>query len=110
MELLKNYYEELHAGKSIIYDDHGFASYWLREKEVYIEDIYVKPEYRKSHSASHYADQIAEIGKAHGCEYMIGSVVPSANQSTISLKVLLGYGFRLLSSEDNIIWFNKELI
>lgn len=114
MEMLKEYYEELHPGtngpaKSVVYDDKGFASYWIKGKEIYIEDIYVRKEFRRSHAASHYADQIAEIGRQNDCTLMTGTVVPSAHNSDISLKMMLGYGFSVLESEDNLIWFGKKL-
>jgi len=109
MEMLKEYYEELHPGKSVYYNNEGFAVYWIRDKEVYIEDIYVKKEYRRSHSASNYANAIAKLAKENGCTYMTGSVVPSANNATISLKMMMGYGFKLVSSSDNFIWFEKSI-
>ena len=108
--MLKNYYEELHDGKSVIYDDHGFATYWIRGEEVYIEDIYVKKEYRRTHAASQFADKVAKLGIENGCTYMTGTVVPSANNSTISMKMMIGYGFDLWIAQDDIIWFKKALI
>ena len=110
MELYKDYLNELHDGKSVIYNDSGFAVYWIRgEGEIYIEDIYTKPEYRRTHAAAKLADLVAEIGRENKCTVMTGSVVPSANNSTISLKMMLGYGFQLYSCQDNIIWFTKEI-
>jgi ribosomal protein S18 acetylase RimI-like enzyme len=109
MEMYKAYLEELHDGKSIVSTDYGFASYWIREKECYIEDIYTKPEYRKAEYASKLADLIAQIAIEQKCKYLTGSVIPTANNSTKSLKVLLGYGFKLCLAEENLIWFKKDL-
>lgn len=117
MELYKQYVEELHPGKSVYYNNEGFAVYVIRDftiegmdgKEVYIEDIYTKPEFRRTHSAAKLADKIAEIGKEQGVKYMTGTVVPSANNSTRSLQMMLGYGFKLWFSDTNIIWFIKEI-
>ncbi len=113
MEMYKDYLEELHKGKSIYTSNAGFAVYWIRSteigKEVYIEDIYVKPEYRRKRAAHELADQVAVIGRDNKCTYMTGTVVPSANNSTESLAMMLSYGFKLWLSQDNIIWFKKEL-
>lgn len=109
MSLYKEYLEEIHNGKSTVEDDKGFASYWIRGEECYIEDIYVKKEFRKENIASSYADRITAIAVENGCKYLSGSVVPNANNATKSLKVLLGYGFKVHSSQNNFILFIKEL-
>jgi GNAT superfamily N-acetyltransferase len=94
----------------IVESAHGFATYHFTEEGgCYIEDIYITPEMRKDKNASLLADSITEIAKERGCTHLIGSVVPSANNSTISLKVLLGYGFTLVSSDKDLIWFRKEI-
>lgn len=98
------------TGDHVLETEHGFALYrYISENRVYIVDIYVEPLFRKSGLASEMADQIAAEAKAKGCTEMIGSVVPSTKGSTTSLKVLLGYGFELLSSTNDIIFFKKEL-
>lgn len=113
MEMLKEYLEELHDGKSCVWDETGFLTYWIREtevgKEAYIEDIYTKPEYRKSQKASKLANKVLKIAKENNCDFLTGSVVPSANKSDVSVKVLQGYGFKLWCCEQNIIWFKKEI-
>lgn len=114
MELFKKYVEELHNSKSVYYNDKGFAVYWIRnlndkELEVYIEDIYVKPEYRRTRAAHILADEVVKIAREKGCKYMTGSVIPSANNSTISLDMMRSYNFQLHSCKDNIIWFIKEI-
>lgn len=109
MELYKKYLEETHEGKSLVYDEDGFASYWIKGTECYIEDIYTVPDKRQTYHAADLANKIAKIAKDRGCTLLTGSVVPSANESTRSLKVLLGYGFKLLSSSNNFIIFGKDL-
>lgn len=89
--------------------EHGFATYKISGQECYIIDIYVEPGFRKTDEASSMADAIVEIAKDAGCKYLTGSVAPSANGSTASIKVLFGYGFRVLRSENDFIWFIKEI-
>ena len=95
----------------ILENDYGFATYrFLDEgKTVYIIDIFIKPEHRKELRASFIADEICKIAKERGCTKLIGSVVPSAKNSTVSMKVLLGYGMSLEKSGDDWIIFRKEL-
>lgn len=87
----------------------GFATYTFGEDYVYIEDLYVKPEYRKSHEASRLADNIALIAKQYGKNNMIGSVCTDTNKATESVKVLLAYGFYILNSNENMIYLKKEI-
>lgn len=108
MSLYAQYIAE-RENKNIVEDDKGFATYIFVNDGVYIQDIYVHPDYRHERRASIYADQIAAIAKEKGLNKMYGSVMPSSNGSTSSLKVLLAYGFRLQSSESNAIFMVKEL-
>lgn len=108
MSLFGQYIYE-RQNKSILEDEFGFATYYFQGDCCYIEDIYVVKEKRKENLASKYADKIAEEAKSKGMKYLVGSVKPSANGSTTSLKVLLGYGFELVSAQEDFIWFKKEL-
>lgn len=96
----------------IVETEKGFASYrYINDgKSVYLTDIYVLPEFRKENVASMIADEIALIAKSKGATEMIGTVVPTANNSTSSLKVLLGYGMTLQSASNNCIVFKKDLV
>ena len=109
MEQYKRYLEELHPGKSVYSDERGFAVYWIRGEECYIEDIYVEREHRKSRGSHALADAVAKLAHEKDCKYMTGSVVPSANGATLSLKMMLSYGFKVHSAENNLILFIKEL-
>lgn len=110
MSLYADYLSERTHDK-IVECPSGFATYrYINEgKSVYIIDIYTVPEYRKKGAAGNLADIIASFGKEKGCKEMLGTVVPSAKGSTISLKVLLGYGFELQSAANDLIIFRKEL-
>lgn len=107
--LYAQYAKEL-LGRSVIETDSGFATYRYFDKStVYIENIYVIPHLRHLSAASQMADKIAEEARSKGCTKMLGSVVPTAANSTISLKVLLGYGFELKAAANDIIYFEKDL-
>ncbi len=95
----------------ILETQEGFATYrYLNDgKTVYIVDIYTVPERRKSGYAAGLADIVAKRAKERGAIEMIGTVMPSAKGSTISMKVLLGYGMELQSAAVNMIIFRKDL-
>ena len=108
MSLFGDYIKE-RLDKSIVENEHGFCTYFFVNDGVYIEDLYVSPEHRKSHVAAKLADQVAEIAKEKGFKRMYGSVQPSAKGSTASLKVLLAYGMSLESSGPNAILMSKGI-
>lgn len=86
----------------------GFCTYrYLNETEVYIVDIFVIPEMRQTGLASNLADEVVKEAKEKGCTTLIGSVSPSCKGSTISMKVLLGYGMLLHSAGQDYILFKK---
>jgi L-amino acid N-acyltransferase YncA len=108
MSLFKDYNSEL-LNKNIVETEIGFATYSEVDGGLWIENIYVAKDFRKSGEASRMADEIAEIAKKKGFKKLFGSVTPTANASTASLKVLLAYGFKLNSSTNNFIWLEKEI-
>lgn len=108
MSLYAEYLAE-RTNKEIVESNQGFATYSFTEQGVYIEDIYVKPEYRKSGIAAEMANQIVGIAKERGMKKVFGSVVPSAKGSTQSCLVLIAYGMRLSSSTTNFLLFEKDI-
>lgn len=95
--------------KSIVEDENGFATYYFIENTCYIEDLYVIKDARKKGIAASYADRIAEEAKRNGASKLMGSVNVLANGATDSMKVLIAYGFSLLSANNNMIFLTKEI-
>lgn len=102
------YLEEL-KGYKMYEDEKGFVTYGIMDDGIYIEDIYVLPEFRKQNIASNYADIIAKKAKQEGYKYLYGSVVPSLKNSHYRNLVLLNYGFNIIAADKDIIWYKKEL-
>lgn len=109
MQSLYAKYVKERANKECLETEQGFAIYVVWEDGVYIEDIYVLPEFRKSGVASALADEIVLKAKELKKKRIYGSVCPQANGATDSLKILLAYGFKLLSSSPDLIMFIKEI-
>lgn len=109
MSLYAEYVRE-RTDDQIIENDKGFATYrFVDNNTVFILDIYIRPDFRKYGEASNIADNIVEIAKKRGCTTLLGGVVPSTKNSTISLKVLLGYGMTLKYSNVDFICFEKAI-
>lgn len=97
------------TNKKIMEDEYGFATYSFTNDAVYIEDLFVLAGHRTEGHAAKLADKIAIIAKEKGLKKMLGSVCPSANGSTVSLKVLIAYGMKLESSTNDFIVMSKEI-
>lgn len=108
MSLYKNYKEE-REDAVVVENERGFASAVKLEKHLYIDEIYILPKYRKSHLATEFADELVVIAKKLNYKLLLGSVDINANNSTISLKVLLAYGFKLHSADGTLIYLEKEI-
>ncbi len=95
----------------ILETDDGYAMYrFLNDgRTVYVVEIYVVPEKRRSGVASQIMNDIAYLAKAQGCTEMLGSVIPSSKYSTRSLKACLGYGFTLASAGNDFIILRKDI-
>lgn len=109
MNLYAQYLKE-HHGDDIVVSEHGFATYrYLGADTVYIVDIFILPEFRKTGEAAAIADQIIEIAKTKGCTKLLGTVVPAAKNSTDSVNVLLRYGMSLSHIDGGLVVFRKEI-
>lgn len=110
MSLYADYLTE-RTNDQILESESGFATFRFLDncKTVYIVDIYVVPGAREKGFAASMAEQIEKIAKEKGCADMIGTVMPSAKGSTLSLKVLLAYGMQLHSSAQDAIILRKDI-
>jgi GNAT superfamily N-acetyltransferase len=107
MSLYAQYVKE-REGYDTIEDEYGFATFKIDGEECYIRDIFVVNGFREHGSAAKLADFIADHAKKVGCTHLLGSVYVD-EQGTASLKVLLGYGFKLSHADGNMIYFKKGL-
>lgn len=108
MSLYSEYVKE-RLNKEVIENENGFATYLFMDDGVYVEEIFVRKEYRNKGIAKEMLDQISVIAKNKGYKKMIGSVVPSTNGATHSLQAAFAYGFKLDSCRQGIIVYTKEI-
>lgn len=106
--MFKDYFSEL-KNLEVYEEQDGFVLYKIEDDSLYIRDIYVKPDFRKSGLAAKMADTLAEYAKTLGCVRMIGDVEPSNNNATDSIKVLIAYGMKVAVANDDEILFVKEI-
>lgn len=110
--MYKEYLEEHQPGKSLYFNDFGYATYVIIGEECYIDTVYVLKDFRNQKRASELADEIVKIAKKNGCKYLTGTVFTdqdSLDKQTISAKGMFGYGFKLSKAYENKIVFVKGI-
>lgn len=109
MSMFAEYFKEF-CGDETIETSNGFAVFrYLNDKQVYIVHIFVTYECREEGEASAIADMVVEAAKKRGCSELIGTVVPSANHASRSMRVLLGYGMTPYAIDGNMVCFRKDI-
>jgi GNAT superfamily N-acetyltransferase len=88
----------------------GFATWkMLDPTSVYLVDIYVGPDFRRSGVAAELANRVAALALKAGAKRMIGSVETKSATATEAMKAILAYGFKITHVEGSMIYLAKEL-
>lgn len=98
------------TNRGILENDYGFATFeFLPNNILYIIDIFIKPEFRKSNKGAELAKTLESTAKDKGYKWTLGSVDDSAKGSEISHKVLKAYGFKPYKSTGSMTFYIKPL-
>lgn len=105
-----NYVKE-RLGKEIMENEKGFAQYSFGPDYLFIEEMYVDPEFRETEVATQMADELCNIALKNDKPYLLATVAPKALNSTESMKVILSYGFviRDIDPSNNAIILTKKI-
>jgi len=95
----------------ILETEGGFATYrYLNDdKTVYIIDIFVAPEHRRSRVSFAMIDEIVDRAKKIGCIELLGTVSCSNPKADASLKAHIAYGMTLSGAQNGAIIFRKDI-
>lgn len=106
--LYAQYMEELDGTQFIEYD-WGFVSFKDINGRFYIEDVFIVKDRRGEDLWAELLSQLIELAKDGGYKEIYGSVVPSRKNATWMTKYLFKLGFKIHSSQENLIFFIKEI-
>ena len=107
MSLYGQYIKEI-FNRDEIEKEHGFATYEIKGKYCYIIDVYVVPEKRESGYATELVEDVEDMAKKSGCEYMI-TTADIKNVQDRNLKLIQKFGYKTLRIDKKGIYFIKEL-
>ena len=90
--------------------EHAFATYhFVGTDSLYIEDVYVVPEYRRSRKSTELWNKIVEIAKQKGITKILGSVDLSLPSRDVSIKWIYERDMRISHVQNNMLYFIKEV-
>lgn len=88
----------------------GFATFdYVSEDVVYLIDVYVIPEKRKSKIATNLVNEISKEAKKSGHKIMLTSADTRANGIETAIKAIEAYGFKLFKAEEPMLFFSKDI-
>ena len=106
MKLYKQYLKE-RCQQELYCVPHGFLTYEMVDAHtLYIADIYIEPEYRRTGLATVMADTIV---KQTGAKLVLGTIDPNVPSAHDSLLVLLAYGMVLDGYDHNLLRLKKDV-
>lgn len=110
MSMYKDYIENQIDNRFVHETEKGFIVYnTFSADECQLEEIYIKPEYRRQGIAKEFYDFASEHARKLDCKYLKGSIVTGVNMAEESCMCLLKYGYKFWYTDNNIIYLKKEL-
>lgn len=102
-------YREEYAGTKFIEHEFGFVSYSLLPDCIFIEDIWVAPEQRKSGLGQSLIEEAEAVGRAE--KKLFSLVRIDLNAATIpgNLKAALAIDFIPFRADNNQIWLKRNI-
>jgi len=92
-----------------ITSENGFALYRKDKNTLFIRDIYVKPEFRKTSEFLNLFKRLKKIAEELNCKYMEGHVYLDTKDPTLSLRAILSAGFKVVHASNGMIALTKEI-
>lgn len=109
MSMYKDYVENQLPNRFVHETDKGFITYHVNGDECRLEEIYVKPEFRRQGVAKELRDFASVDGKERGATYIKGSIIIGTNMAEESCMAMLKYGYKFWYAEGVIVMFKKDL-
>lgn len=107
--MYKDYIESQGFDRHVYETEHGFLTYNKRDDILQLEEIYIKPEYRRKGFASKFYKEAERIGREMDCKELKGSIIIGSSNAEGSMICLLKNDFKLHYTDGFIIYLRKEI-
>lgn len=103
-------YQFEREGIVVIEQPHAFALVKpLNDQELYLQDVYVEPEYRSGVAMKRLYDEIVQYALANGYLWLVTTHDCATNNVELGLQNTLRYGFKIIKLDGTVIVCAKEL-
>ena len=104
---------ELEDVHTVTIPEIGFANYKFEEDVIYVQEVYVVPFHRGTKSAAKLTDLCITHAK-HNSDIKIKNIyttigVKGNDTINSSIRAITDYGFKILKTDNELIYFYKEL-
>ncbi len=108
MEMYAQYVRE-RLGREIIYNDKCFLVYTINGDELYVVEIFVRSEFRKTGAMKDLINQVEAIAKEKKCKHITGTIYTDTLGATESLVYCISHGMKVhgTKEEDCIVLIKK---
>ena len=108
--MYKEYIKE-RENKEMIETEYGFCIYKINRDHVYIQDVYIKKEYRNQNKCTGFIEAVEDIGKKLGKDVSISSFCIIANNWRGGKEVLRKCGYKYFTKDkhNKMIYCIKEI-
>lgn len=94
----------------VLEHEHGLFVYtFLGDGKLYLQDMYVEPEHRRTGVSHILFARLLKIAKEKEITTIIGSTDIQANNAEAGLLAALSVGFKITGIDKNMIWYSKEI-
>jgi GNAT superfamily N-acetyltransferase len=102
----------IERGGKVIETEHGWCNYYVNSNHVYLENMYIYPEFRKDQLGTSLLMRLeTQIKEIEGKSLYFTSISRTIGSENVekTLMICLKRGFKFYSSDDNAIILRKEL-
>ena len=102
-------YAKERQGLEVLEKEHGFALYKITGEEMFLAEVYIKPEFRKTKAIHNLIFECSQVGLQNKCKVMSATVHLSDLGAMRTIKAALKLDFFIARAHDNIIVIAKHL-
>jgi GNAT superfamily N-acetyltransferase len=104
----KQYIKE-RKGLDLYEDEYGFFTYQIQDNKMFIQDLFVLPEFRNSGVGESYSKKIDKLALDNNCTHNVCTVCVRAKNYIDSLNFIKKMGYQVTNDEYTLVYLIKEL-
>ena len=110
MELYKEFIKET-GGRECVYNDKYFYTYIINGEVFYLENVFIKKEYRNKGIVDNIIEEAYNLAKESNCKYLTSSACLNSFKNIVERTdhILKRNGFKVYKTDDYMIDYVKGI-